>query len=60
MDGMLSISAGALDSLDGLTLAGETHVDQKPDAYDFAGERRKMTTADVEAMYKPRPSVAAE
>ncbi|MEO8531837.1 MAG: hypothetical protein ABI459_11470 [Deltaproteobacteria bacterium] len=60
MDGMLSISAGALDSLDGLTLAGETHVDQKPEAYDFAGERRKMTTADVDAMYQPKPSVAAE
>lgn len=60
MDGMLSISAGALDSLDGLVLAGETHVDQKPDAYDFAGERRKMTTSDVDAMYQPRSSVAAE
>ena len=59
MDGMLSISAGAMDSLEGLELAGETHVDQKPAAYAFAGERRQMTTAEVDAMYHPKP-VAAE
>jgi hypothetical protein len=60
MDGMLSISAGALDSLDGLVLAGETHVDQQPAAYAFEGDRRRMTTAEVETMYQPRPKVAAE
>ena len=60
MDGMLSVSAGALDNFDGMTLAGETYVDQKPDAYTFAGERRLMTTAEVEVMYQPRPKVAAE
>jgi hypothetical protein len=60
MDGMLSVSAGALDQFDGLTLAGETHIDQKPEVYAFSGERRQMTTAEVEVMYQPRPKVAAE
>jgi hypothetical protein len=56
MDGMLSLSAGCLDAHDGLTLAAETYVDRKPDFYAFAGERRGLTEAEVEAMFAPRPA----
>ena len=51
MDGMLSISAGTLDSTDGMRLAAETYVDEKPALYSFDGERRMMTGAEVESMF---------
>lgn len=54
MDGMISLSAGCLDNYDGLTLAAETYIDKKPDFFAFAGERRTLTEAEVEAMYAPR------
>ena len=50
MDGMISLSAGTLDSTDGMSLAAETYIDAKPEFYSFAGERRYMTTDEVEAV----------
>ena len=54
MDGMISLSAGCLDTFEDLTLAAETYIDAKPDFYTFEGERRGLTEAEVEAMYAPR------
>lgn len=49
--GMLSLSAGTLDSLNGLSLSHEIYIDQKPDAYSFSGHRKQMTQAQVEAQF---------
>lgn len=54
MDGMISISAGCLDSTEGLVLAADTYVDAKPGYYTFEGNRRGMTTAEIEAMQAPK------
>ena len=53
INGMLSISIGAFDSLEGLTLAAETHVDLKPGFFSFAGDHRGITANEIEAMYDP-------
>ncbi|RED18477.1 GFA family protein [Pontivivens insulae] len=50
MQGMVVVCAGTLDSLDGLAFDTEVYVDNKPDNYTFAGERKQMTEADVLAM----------
>jgi hypothetical protein len=51
MQGLLSLSAGALDSFEGLTFASEVYIDNKPNSHAFAGDDRKqMTEADVMAM----------
>ena len=50
MQGMLSLSVGALDSMDGLEFNTEVYIDHKPDSHAFAGERNRMTEADVMAM----------
>jgi len=47
MEGMFSIAAGSLDDMSGLKFEAEVYVDHKPDSYDFAGERTKMTEAEV-------------
>lgn len=48
--GMLSLAVGALDSMEGLTFDTEVYIDHKPASYAFAGERNRMTEADVMAM----------
>jgi len=50
MQGLLSLSAGSLDSHDGLAFDTEVYIDQKPTSYAFAGDRKRMTEADVMAM----------
>ena len=50
MQGMMSLSAGSLDSLDGLELTTEVYIDHKPAGHAFAGERKRMTEAEVLAM----------
>ena len=54
MDGMLSLSAGTLDTLDGFELAAETWIDEKPSLYNFEGERRRLTGAEIAATYGGR------
>ncbi|MEM0948369.1 MAG: GFA family protein [Pseudomonadota bacterium] len=50
MNGLYSLSAGTLDSLEGLELTGEVFIDHKPKGYDFAGNHTRMTEAEVMAM----------
>lgn len=50
MQGLLAICAGTLDSLDGLELTQEVYIDHKPAGHAFAGDRHRMTEADVMAM----------
>jgi hypothetical protein len=47
MQGMMSVAAGSLDSLDGLDLVSEVFIDHKPAGHAFAGERPRMTEAQV-------------
>ena len=49
--GLLSLSAGSLDSMEGMKFTSEVYIDHKPTAYAFAGsDRNQMTEADVLAM----------
>jgi hypothetical protein len=41
------LCAGSFDDQDGLELALEIYVDQRPPGYEFAGERPAMTEAEV-------------
>lgn len=55
MDGMISISAGTLDSTEGLRLAADISDDERPAYYAFANERRAISAAELEAMFsRPR------
>ena len=54
--GMTAIAAGTLGSLEGLTFDSEIYIDRKPDAYTFAGERSRMTEAEVLAMFGVTPT----
>ena len=47
MQGMMSVTAGTLDTLDGLALTAEVYIDHKPAGHAFAGERPRMTEAEV-------------
>lgn len=46
-----NLPAGVLDDQTGLTLAVEIFVDDQPDFYRFAGERKRMTGAEVVALF---------
>jgi len=48
-----SFTAGLFDRLDGFTLDEEIFIDEKPGYYDFAGERERLTAAEVIAKYSP-------
>ena len=50
MNGMAQISAGALDSTEGLRLAADISDDEKPGYYAFEGERRKISGEELAAM----------
>ncbi|WP_165390385.1 GFA family protein [Thalassococcus sp. S3] len=52
MQGLLSLSAGSLDSLEGLTFNNEVYVDHMQGDHAFADndKRNRMTEADVMAM----------
>ncbi|MGJ8617101.1 MAG: GFA family protein [Sulfitobacter sp.] len=47
MQGMLSLSVGALDDMKGMKFTTEVYVDAKPKSHSFAGKRKKMTEAEV-------------
>lgn len=55
MQGMFSLSAGALDSFDGLEFATEVYIDMKPASHAFAGNRKQMTEAEVMEMVNAGP-----
>ena len=48
-----ALSAGALDDPGGLTLAREFYIDKKPSYYALAGDRLRLTEADVIKMFAP-------
>ncbi|MEM9797685.1 MAG: GFA family protein [Pseudomonadota bacterium] len=50
MQGMLSLSAGSLDDMSGLSFDTEVYVDAKPESHAFAGDRKRMTEAEVMEM----------
>jgi len=47
--GLMSVFAGSMDDLDGMELSHEVYIDAKPAGHAFAGERQRMTEADVMA-----------
>jgi hypothetical protein len=51
MQGRLHLALGLFDAPDALTLTSEIYIDRKPASLAFAGERRRMTKAEVEAMF---------
>ena len=53
--GMMSLSAGALDNPDGMILAHEVYIDMKPAGHALAGDRTRMTEAEVPAMAGAEP-----
>jgi len=50
--GLLSLSAGSLDDLDGMDFVTEVYIDAKPDSHAFAGERQRLTEAQVMALFQ--------
>ncbi|MEL7256970.1 MAG: GFA family protein [Pseudomonadota bacterium] len=51
--GDMHIGLGMLDKPNGIVLTEEIFVDEKPDGYAFAGDTKKMTGAEVFAMFAP-------
>ena len=51
-DGSYYVPVGLFDDHDGLRFATEIFVDRKPAFYSFAEETKKMTEAEVMAMYE--------
>ena len=47
MQGMFSIAAGTLEDMSGMEFDNEVYIDHKPDSHSFAGERTRMTEAEV-------------
>ena len=45
--GLTILNAGTLDDMNGMAFTHEIYVDNQPDCYAFAGERRRMTEAQV-------------
>lgn len=50
MQGMMILTPGALDDMDGMVLDHEVYIDHKPAGYAFAGDTKKLTEADLMAM----------
>ena len=48
--GLTIINTGTLDDMSGLEFSSEVYIDHKPDSYAFAGERKRMTEAEVMEM----------
>ncbi|MCB9778561.1 MAG: GFA family protein [Alphaproteobacteria bacterium] len=48
-NGMTIVAFGALDDPRGLTLAREVFIDERPDAYCFAGDLKGLTGAELMA-----------
>jgi hypothetical protein len=48
---MRMLSAGLFDDFAGLALGKEIFIDDKPAGYAFAGERPRLTGAEVVAMF---------
>lgn len=53
MQGQYQLAAGLFEDAAGLDLGLEVYIDKKPRGYAFAGDRTRMTEAEVIAMYAP-------
>ena len=51
--GMTMTSVQAFDDPSAFAFENEIYIDSKPGNYAFAGERPRLTSAEVEAMYAP-------
>ena len=51
--GMTMVSIQAFDDPAVFAFENEIYIDAKPANYDFAGDRPRLTGAEVEAMYAP-------
>lgn len=49
--GFTAVPAFAFDPPVAITLESELYIDEKPATYDLAGERTRMTAAEVEALF---------
>lgn len=49
--GNLGMPLGIFDDPDGFTLKSEIFIDEKPDAFAFAGDHKKLTRAQCAAIY---------
>ena len=45
--GLTILSAGTLDDMGGMAFSNEVYIDHKPESYAFAGDRTRMTEAEV-------------
>jgi len=48
---MISVHAGSLNGIGDFTFDTEIFIEDKPDFYDFAGDRKRMTGAEVIAAF---------
>lgn len=53
--GLTSVPLGTLDDQAGFHVTREWFIDKKPDAYDLAGERERVTEAQALAMFNNPP-----
>jgi hypothetical protein len=49
--GRMHVAFGTLDDQSGLEMTMEFFIDIKPDAYAFAGERQRLTEAELMALF---------
>ncbi|MEZ5911034.1 MAG: GFA family protein [Paracoccaceae bacterium] len=52
--GAYEIPIGLFDETHGLTMTREIFIDRKPEGYAFAGDHKRMTEAEVLALYAPK------
>lgn len=51
---VVAVSVEALDAADGLTLGRHIFIDSKPDRYDFADDRPRLTEAEFMAEWRAK------
>jgi hypothetical protein len=49
--GVTSVALGTFDDQSDVTITKEWYIDRKPAAYTLAGERKRLTEAEIEAMF---------
>jgi len=49
--GMTSVALGTFDDQSDVTLTKEWYIDKKPAAYTLAGDRRRLTKAEVQTLF---------
>jgi hypothetical protein len=49
--GQVNLTFGSLTDRSGFSMTKEWFIDLKPENYTFAGERRRITEAEIQAMF---------